>query len=356
MRKRNNIVSQAETAAINQQFYGRDEPALDKHLADHLNWYQAMCDDDTAIQFLKEFLEDRKRFNEIEKLKLIPKDWVPHTAAWLARLFVRGYSLSVHNMGSINAGLEKALSHVSDEQNIPDEEKYIPNVQQRTRDKASDFVGEVEGMIDDGTLNSLYNHLQKNEASAPIVRRLIERLEPHVEELKLAASGVDEELNEAYRLFVPNAKGTLKQVAKQFEDWFADAKRYAQNLKATKPRKKKSPSLDKVVSKFKYAKTNDEYKLTSIDPRKIINASEVWTFNTKYFTLSVFRGNGLGIKGTTITNYDQAQSFSTRIGRKTSETLRTVLDGGKVALRKLAMKHPPKTGRTSDDTIILRVA
>ena len=350
MRKRHNIVSQAETTAINEQFYGRDEPALDKHLADQLNWYQAMCDDDQAIAFLKEFLEDRKRSEEIKQLVLIPSDWIPHTAAWLSRLFMRGCPLSPHNIASINEGLKKAFSHISIETIIPNEYTYIPNVQERTREKVSDFVGEVEGLIDDGTLDSLYNHLIKTEASAPIARRLIEKLEPCVEELKLAVSSKDQDINEGYR-FASN----LKKMAIQYEDYLADVKRYVQNLKAIKPRKKKSPSLDKVIAKFKYAKTNEEYKLTSVDPRKIINASEVWTFNTKYLTLSVIRGNGLSIKGTSIIGYEPSQSFTTRIGRRTSDTLRTVLDGGKIALRKLPMKHPLKTGRTSEDTILLRV-
>ena len=104
---------------------------------------------------------------------------------------------------------------------------------------------------------------------------------------------------------------------------------------------------------------DDEYKIVSVPPEKIIDATQVWIFNTKdRFLYKYTSTGGLLVKGTTLQEFDEANSFKKKI-RKPDVILPEVLNGGKVKLRKLmdtiAAKEGKVTGRINKDMIILRV-
>ena len=90
-----------------------------------------------------------------------------------------------------------------------------------------------------------------------------------------------------------------------------------QSVKVKKPRTAKPVSPIKLVSKLKYLKEYVELKLKSIQPTAIITNSELWTYNTKYRKLAIYKaekGNKLTVKGTAIIGYDVTLSKLTRIG------------------------------------------
>src|SRR5580765_8081281 len=103
--------NQTEYEVIQKKFFGANEPSLDAHLAAALNWYSSVCDDKDARVWLKEYLKEADRAEEIAKLNLVPDEWIPRTAAWLARLALRGYPLSEHNFETVEKKLKNALCH-----------------------------------------------------------------------------------------------------------------------------------------------------------------------------------------------------------------------------------------------------
>lgn len=137
-----------------------------------------------------------------------------------------------------------------------------------------------------------------------------------------------------------------------------------------KPRVAKPKSADKLVAKLKYAKTDEKYKLASINPVEIVGASEVWVFNVKTRKLGKYvaanidpkgmgrEGTGLTVKGTSIQGFDEAASVQKTL-RKPEETLKEFKSAGKVKLRKfleeLSTTDTKMNGRVNTDTIILRV-
>jgi hypothetical protein len=142
--------------------------------------------------------------------------------------------------------------------------------------------------------------------------------------------------------------------------------------KATrKPRVAKPKSADKLVEKLKFAKTDDKYKLASVNPVEIVGASELWVFNVKTRKLGKYvasnidpkglgRGTtGLQVKGTTIIGFDEAQSIQKTL-RKPEEQLKAFKAAGKVALRKfleeIATTDTKMNGRINADTILLKVS
>jgi hypothetical protein len=138
-----------------------------------------------------------------------------------------------------------------------------------------------------------------------------------------------------------------------------------------KPRVAKPKSADKQVTKAKYLKVDDKYKLTSINPVEIVGATELWVFNVKTRKLGKYvaanidpkgmgrEGTGLSIKGTTILGFDENLSVQKTL-RKPEEQLKAFKLAGKVALRKfleeIATTDTKMNGRLNPDTVLLKVS
>jgi hypothetical protein len=182
---------------------------------------------------------------------------------------------------------------------------------------------------------------------------------PVLEELEEALEGDDDQLKEAYKHFT---KPKLRERIALFKMIVEDCDRYAGNLRKQRaPRKKKAPTADKLLKNFQYQKESNEHKLKSVAPESILGAQELWTFNTKYNVLTVFRASshtGLSVKRTCIVGFDVNNTTSKRIGRKTEESLQRVLTGGKVVLRKLMdeIKSDPikLTDRINNNVILVK--
>ena len=122
-----------------------------------------------------------------------------------------------------------------------------------------------------------------------------------------------------------------------FETLFADLDAYM-NLKraSRKTRAKKAPSTDKLVAKLKFKKEDSRYKIVSIDPTKVVGATELWVFNTKNRKLGKYvaqPNTELTLKGTTLQFFDENQSVCKTL-RKPEQQLKEFGKAGKVVLRK----------------------
>jgi hypothetical protein len=137
----------------------------------------------------------------------------------------------------------------------------------------------------------------------------------------------------------------------------------AQEAKVNRaPRAKKAVPAEKLVAKLKYKKTDEPLKLVSINPADIIGTSELWIFNTKTRKLGKYVAaefNVLGVKGTTITGFNEHTSVQKTV-RKPEEKLKEFKAAGKVQLRKfledINATDTKMNGRINEDTILLKVA
>jgi len=102
-------------------------------------------------------------------------------------------------------------------------------------------------------------------------------------------------------------------------------------------------------------------KIASVDPAKLLEASELWAYNTKYKEMAHYvasdRG-GLTVKGTTLQNWDPDQSSKRKV-RKPEDFLPQILKGGPKAIIKrfgeLKTKSTSCNGRINESTILLRI-
>jgi hypothetical protein len=136
----------------------------------------------------------------------------------------------------------------------------------------------------------------------------------------------------------------------------------AQEAKVNRaPRKTKAVSKDKVVAKLKYKKSDEPLKLVSINPVDIIGSKELWVYNTKSRKLGRYVAgefNDLGVKGTSITGFDEHKSVMKTL-RKPEEKLKEFKSAGKVALRKflddINATDTKMNGRINEEIVLLKV-
>lgn len=356
--------TKTETYLVNQKYLG-DEPIFknsytQSDYARALSWYHAQATVSEAREYIETYLKNTGRTADIKKFKSVSDNWVPMTAAWIARMINRGIKVFDNSQEYLERKLIETLEkHSNNSQEVKVEKANVVSIQDRIRDKASDLIGDVEEMIDKNETFSLYDWLKSNEVPATYAPRIAAYYAPILGELIEASEGLDPQLKEGYRHYT---KKQLEQRIMFFNTLIEDAERYSDTTKKARvPRKPRTVSVEKKLKNFKYQKEDINYKIASINPEKIIGCQELWTFNTKYKTLTVFRAldrGGLQVKGTSIINYDEKSSVTKRTGRKPEVFVDKVLNGGKVVLRKLTdeMKNDaPLAYRINENTILLKV-
>jgi hypothetical protein len=355
-------IARSETYIVNQKYLG-DEPVFPKNsntsISRAFNWYNAMCDVNDAREYCIQFFNDNDKPELVKIVKKIPDKLFPLTSAWVLRMRSRGASIDIEMLKRAVVRLKNIKTEDMFDVKKEDAPSITVNVQERIKDKTNDIIGSVEEQIDKNKEFSLYDWLKANQVSAIYAPRIAEYYAPVLGELIEASEGKDEQLKEGYKHF---SKKQLNERILFFNTIIEDAERYADTTKKIrKPRKPRAISVEKKLKNFKYQKEDNNYKIASINPEKVIGSQELWTFNTKYKTLTVFRAldrGGLQVKGTSITNYDEATSTTKRTGRKPEVYIDKVLNGGKIVLRKLMEElknDAPLAYRINENTILMKV-
>ena len=359
-------VTKSEAYIVNKKHLG-DEPNFTKPLSktdyiNALNWYNYMCTNSEAKEYIVTYLKNLGRVNDAKKIKSVPDNLIPTTVAWVCRLLSRGFTLPTDTQDYINDRIKETYKYVQETKE--EDSKPVVSIQDRMRERTHDILGEIEGMIDDYIYDkvefSMYEWLQSNNIPAAYATSIISKFTPVLDELLEAYEGKCEQLKEGYRHL---KKSEIKNLISFYNTLIEDAERYSSNTKKVKKaRKPRTISVEKKIKNLKYQKEDATYKIASVSPEKVIGAMELWTFNTKYKTITrltaIDRG-GLQVKGTSITNFDESSSVTMSVGRKDpNEFLKRILEGGKLVLRKVfdeIKTEKPLAYRINENTILLRV-
>lgn len=359
-------VTKSEQYLVNKKYMG-DEPVFSgemtkEELIKSYNWYNYMATLPEAKQYIIDYLKAIDRLEDAKKIKSLNDNKISPTLGWICRIVSRGGIPPQEDIQYAKKILGNTFDYIVVDDMVESSDTTV-SIQDRMKDRMKDIIGEVEERIDDYIHNnvefSLYNWLKNNNIPATYCNNIIDKVTPYLEEVLEAYKGVDVQLKEGYKNY---SKSQLKNIIVFFNSLITDAENYSQVRKTVrKARKPKVISVEKKIKNIKYQKEDSNYKIASISPEKIIGAQELWTFNTKYKTISVFRAidrGGLQIKGTTLIGYDESNSFSKGTGRKTEEIIKSVLSGGKIILRKLMDQlntDKPLATRINENTILLRV-
>jgi hypothetical protein len=283
------------------------------------------------------------------------------TAAWLRAEIVKVLAEGKDDIDPADVAAEKEAAK---------KEVYTPSIQERLREVALGMTEEIENAYEnfqndpenfDPKAFKVLNLLKSQQAKAAHARIIKDFYARDLAELEELAGGTkDAQLVEGY------SHRTKKQI-KSFIMFLTEVKNACEMLmqeaKVNRtPRAKKAVSVDKLVAKLKYMKTNEPLKLVSINPADIIGAKELWIYNSKTRKLGKYVAgefNDLGVKGTSITGFDENKSICKTL-RKPEEKLKEFKAAGKIALRKfiddINATDTKMNGRINEETVLLKVA
>ena len=273
-----------------------------------------------------------------------------------------------HIDASIKAGKAKQAEKVDDD-DIPVARKKSPA--EILKEKTSEYIGEIEGLIDTFDTDefdkeySLFSDLRKNDVAYNTAKAIVDHYSPLLEELtellgpKKRNDDMYDQLVEGYSHLT---KAKQKAYHKFIQSLIDDATSYMATKKAKrKTRTPKPKSTAQQVSKLKYLKESNEYKIASVDPQSIVGASIVYLFNVKTRALTRLESTatvGMGVKGTTLINFDDDKCEKKKL-RKPEDFLANVAKTTKAKTNKewnaLTTKPTGSNGRVNADTIVLKV-
>ena len=281
--------------------------------------------------------------------------------------FNEGRSTSKWVKDSINKILEEGKNDIEEEEDTAKPLIPVVTIQDRLRETAGKMSEEIDYALDEFTTNpesfdpkaiKVLNLLKAKEAKAAHARIIKGFYTKSYEELQEAAEGNCEQLKEAYGYL---SKPQLKKIIAFYHEIISACDMLGQEAKVNrKPRAKKTQPKEKIVSKLKYAKTNEQLKLVSINPTEIIGVKELWVYNIKSRKIGKYVANEyleLGVKGTSITGFNENLSVQKTL-RKPEEQLKEFKAAGKVQLRKflddIRAVDIKLNGRINEDIILLR--
>ena len=245
---------------------------------------------------------------------------------------------------------------------------YVPSIQERIKEASGNIIAEIEEAVDDFINNpdkfkgldavKLFRKLNVNQAHARHIRAFYEGPLAEYHMLQQPAREQDEDLREGYAHL---DKAAIKRGVTLFSGILGACDLITAESKATrKTRTPKPKSADKLVAKMKYCKTDEKYKVASVNPVDIIDASEVWVFNVKTRKIGKYVAEEhatLQVKGTTLQFFDEKQSIAKTL-RKPEQQLSDFNKSGKVQLRKFLENikgvETKMNGRFNADTVILK--
>jgi hypothetical protein len=344
-----------------------DEPTFDGPLTDAeirvgLEWYRFKYNElpnsvelETARGYLADYLDSLDEGDLAGAVRIVDPVWVSTTAGWLARMFLRGADLDDARHSFILERAEEMVAHLT----VSDRARFR-TPEERQADRLREFLGEVNEIVDArdelGDDFSFVDYLTETAPPQHYVRAAERKLRIALTEMLDAVDGNDPDLVEAYERYDPDELLLMIATYSELADGCLE---YLSERVATRaPRPPKPVSPEKLLKHLRYQESHGE--LRSIDPNKILGAQELWTYNTRYNVVTVYRAagaEGLSIHRSSVIGHDEATSASYRPGRRSAELVKRLSEGTRAAARRVGEEMSPTTlaPRINENTILLRV-
>lgn len=330
--------------------------------------------DKKAVATVKTWLDKESGLDKelIKKLKKVPDVWfgtfAKHTFIWSKTGYMHD-DVKNHLINKIPALQDKAEEIIEKQEEKKAERPKI-SIQQRMKEQVEALCAEWEGYVDElmcgngfdvkkfdpynemrsyagGIVKPNHAKIIKDEYVFALeeAKELLDWQDPDIKE---AYAYTDAKLRKAYLAF-------YEKIISACETMISTGK--AQR----KTRKPKAVSKERLISKLKFQINDSELGLASINPIEIIDATEVWVYNTKTRKLGIYKVGGLStgmtVKGTSIQDFDSAKSVQKTL-RKPAEQLKLFKGNAKTKWQKafadIKTTDTKLNGRFNDTTIILK--
>jgi hypothetical protein len=320
-----------------------------RHLGAGLNWYPQTQDDKDIMSLAFNAIGLSGHFPELVVALKNSTVTFSIVAARIIRMAHVGLFLRFHERRFVVRAIRKC---VNNQKAIADraESTSRPNIQEYLTARVRKVRGEIDGtfdgfIIDDYTYGGLSSKntpekkplavvaqiLSEEENTVPANRAkdLLDHCQRYLDEYRLALSGKNEYVSEAYSII---GKRKLKAAIAFWEQAIIDISAFSQQKQATKKtRKRKVKPASQIVSKLKFLKTFPDLKLESIEATKILSCTELWTYNTRLRKIGHYvslNDAPFEVKGTRLTNIDPVKSVQKTL-RKPADQLKEFGNYGK---------------------------
>lgn len=335
------------------------------------NWYNYFYGKKEAKEFVCVYLDAHDRSKDAKQIRALNDSQMRLTTGWLARMSLMGLQLDEHEQIKLD-NLIKELLAIKDE---PKAEEAVDEnapakltIQDRLREKVSEFMGELDGLFDEfvtsgAKLNADYKPvaLMRSMNIAPQMISLVkDRWAKNLAEFEDAVAGKDPDLAKAYDYMT---KTQLKQCVKFCELVLADCGSYVQIKKVErKPRKVKAVPPEKKAAKFKICAEFPELKLKSLPAAQLVDKSEAWLYDSKKRKLIHLVADEYAkvftVKNNTLIGFSTVETVQKTL-RKPAEQLKQITTIGKPAARKyfkdIKATEVAWNPRGNENLIVLRV-
>jgi hypothetical protein len=349
------------------EIFGGTEPKYvgditDKELGNALNWYSQNKSPKDSQKYASDFFKKKFKLNVTPVLKGKASQF-----GFVCRVILNGATLTGERKSWFDSqvdALKDELSKIKTEEVIEDIKKG-PNIQDRIKERADSCIGELEGQVDDFMASKFsqmpqpYGMMHTMSINGVHTRFIVDWAKKRRAEFDEVMNTDDKDLKEGYSNF---SKVQLKKMVGYFDQVILDCgKVNASAAVGKKPRKKKEKTPEQLVAKLQYCPEFKDLSLTSVKSTDIIGALQLWVYNTKNRKLGVYNAEdagGFSVKGSTITNFSESKSIQKTL-RKPEVMLPDVLKGGKVFLRNvmdgIRAVESKLHGRLNKDIILLKV-
>ena len=348
----------------NVVMYGH-EPKFDRELSKielmaTLNWYTQNKDTRDAVKYANDYFRKNYKLNVENVIKEYPT-----TFGFVCRILNNGGIINEKDITWFNETILKIKNDLANYkvEVVVDDKPVMPNIQDRIKEKASECIGELEGLLDEYTLSKFtsnpkpYGVMHTLNIKGVHTNRILEHWKRIRAEYDTVLTTEDELIKEGYSNF---SKTEIKKIVGFCDSIITDCMKVVDEAnKSRKPRQRKQKTPEQLVSKLKYLDKHEA--LVSENSKDIIGAIQLWVYNTKSRKLGCYNADdasGLSVKGSSIISFNESKSIQKKL-RKPEVTLPEVLKGGKVYLRTALddIKAVASTlnGRLNTDTILLRI-
>ena len=348
----------------NVVMYGH-EPKFDRELSKielmaTLNWYTQNKDTRDAVKYANDYFRKNYKLNVENVIKEYPT-----TFGFVCRILNNGGIINEKDNTWFNETILKIKNDLANYkvEVVVDDKPVMPNIQDRIKEKASECIGELEGLLDEYILSKFtsnpkpYGVMHTLNIKGVHTNRILEHWKRIRAEYDTVLTTEDELIKEGYSNF---SKTEIKKIVGFCDLIITDCMKVVDEAnKSRKPRQRKQKTPEQLVSKLKYLDKHEA--LVSENSKDIIGAIQLWVYNTKSRKLGCYNADdasGLSVKGSSIIGFNESKSTQKKL-RKPEVTLPEILKGGKVYLRTALddIKAVPATlnGRLNTDTILLRI-
>jgi hypothetical protein len=275
------------------------------------------------------FIKYAERFDKKKAalLKVLP-DYEFMSAGKFAYMALKGVDLeeSTHEFleRKYNEFLEKANKISKVKKAVESEKVKVPvmSIQDRMREQVYGLCGQWDEYVDQLCLGKDFDlakfdpHAQMQTHNSGVIKAAHAKIIKDIyhnqyNEAKEVVEWKDEQLKEGYSYMTAKKR---KEFLAFYEKIMVACDTFINTGKAVrKPRVKKAPSKEKLISKIKFKESEPSIGLASINPLSIIDSSILWVYNTKNRKLGCYvaesMGQVLSIKGTSIVGFDPRKSL-----------------------------------------------